>query len=161
MLVEYGYIYESFIQDKVTRNLALDLMAEKTYTGVKKFFDGNFGSDNFFDVSLLPYRFSENLKTGMTGKKDIFALQVALSHDGFYPPAGKSRNECPLSPKFAGCSVAAVLEFQNAYGIQNEKGFVGVQTRAKLNELYALKNTTLVRVTEPKEEASAGTKLLH
>ncbi|MEK7662247.1 MAG: peptidoglycan-binding domain-containing protein [Patescibacteria group bacterium] len=135
VLIEYGYFYEPQFTYEATRNRSLDDLALKTYAGVLDFF----GETAFFagDSALLPYRFDEDLKKGDRGKVSVMSLQAALSADGLYPPAGKNKNECPLSGSFQDCTQAALLAFQKREGLPGDGSIAGPATREVLNRRFS------------------------
>lgn len=135
LLLEYGYIYEPQFINKEVRTLALEELALQTYTGILNFFEKN--NTSIYNTATLPYLWNENLKKGMKGSKDVFALQTALAFQFIYPPKTKSKNDCPINGNFGHCTAKAVVDFQKKYNIEPSSGFVGPMTRAKLNELYS------------------------
>ena len=73
------------------------------------------------------HTWNRDLQIGSSYTADISALQTALTLEGAY--SGE------ISGGFYSKTFAAVKQFQKKYGIQST-GFVGLQTRAKLNGLY-------------------------
>lgn len=146
MLVEYGYIYQSELQNPVTRKLTLEDMAFQTYLGVQDFFGSGNDVTMTYDNLVLPHTWKKMLSklTGTSGKltdqdrEDIFALQTALMYEGVYPPTGSTKNDCPRTGVFGPCTSTAVAQFQKKYNIIGERGYVGEKTRTRLNELHAL-----------------------
>jgi N-acetylmuramoyl-L-alanine amidase len=136
LLIEYGYIYEPVFANEHIQDLITKEMAFQTYLGVQDFF----GKPN--DVTLtsntltLPYRWDSDMKKTSTSLDDVFALQIALASKGYYPPQGKTKNECEMSGIFGGCTWAAVLAFDKDHAI-TEEGYVGPKTRAVLNALFS------------------------
>ncbi len=73
------------------------------------------------------YVWNQNLKIGSSNATDISALQTALTRAGVF--SGE------ITGGFYSKTFAAVQQFQRNNGIE-ATGFVGSQTRAKLNSLY-------------------------
>jgi len=74
------------------------------------------------------YTWNHNLQIGSPYPDDIRALQVALTQNGVY--AGE------ITGGFYNHTYWAVQAFQKKYGIEST-GFVGPETRSKLNSLYS------------------------
>ena len=112
-LVEYGYIYEPQFGQPELRDAVLGELAFQTFRGVKKFFAPDYnGPAGGFGTTILPYRWEHALERGTQQKKDIFALQLALSKAGLYPPVGQMRAHCPINGNYGPCTAAAVAVFQ-------------------------------------------------
>lgn len=77
--------------------------------------------------SSFRYVWNRNLQIGSPYTQDISALQTTLTNESVY--SGE------ITGKFYNQTFAAVKRFQRKYSI-NPTGFVGPQTRAKLNALY-------------------------
>ena len=133
VLIEYGYIYEPVFQDKKTRAIAISDLSLLTYLGIKDYF----GGDPEFKSAYLPYSWRNNLKRGVNNSLDVLSLQAVLMREEVYPPAGFSRNDCPLSGNFGPCTERAVKLFQKKYNLE-PVGEAGPKTRAKLNKLYGI-----------------------
>lgn len=73
------------------------------------------------------YTWNRDLQFGSSYTSDVSALQSALSSEGLY--TGE------ITGGFYSQTYAAVKRFQEKYGIEST-GFVGPETRAKLNALY-------------------------
>lgn len=73
------------------------------------------------------YAWNRNLQFGSPHTADVYALQTALTRNGVYSG--------DITGGFYGQTFAAVKRFQAKYGIEST-GFVGSQTRTKLNGLY-------------------------
>ena len=136
ILIEYDYIYEPQFVNPVTRSLALKDLAYQTYLGFQDFFTKNNTvsvTDSYHPSTLYAW------STPVTGKnsnaEDIYALQTALLMDGDYPPAGKTKNDCPHSGTLGACTEAALRAFQNKNGITGE-GVGGAKTFGLLNKIY-------------------------
>ena len=136
MLIEYDYVYQpQFVNPKV-RSLALKDLAYQTYLGLQDFFNKNSNvsiTSSYNPSSLYVWN------TPVTGKnsnpEDIYALQTALLMDGDYPPAGKTKNDCPHSGTFGTCTGAALLAFQKKNGLAGE-GVKGPKTFSLLSKIY-------------------------
>lgn len=135
LFIEYGYIYEPQFINKATRSVALKEAALQTYLGIQDFFGNEISGNNETQKILFPYKWEKNLKYGMRGDKDVFLLQTALLIEGVYPPEGSTKQDCPISGNFFGCTKRAVELFQKKYGIE-QNGLVGPITRARLNDIY-------------------------
>jgi len=135
ILIEYDYIYEPILVDRKIRNEAISDYALQTYLGVMDFFEpSRINSD--MATAYLPYEWNRNLFEG-TRDPDVLSLQAALMREGVYPPAGFSRNDCPLTGAFGPCTERAVKAFQKKYNLE-PVGQVGPKTRAKLNKIYGI-----------------------
>lgn len=96
------------------------------------------------------YTFNQNLKLGDNGSP-VQSLQTTLQNQGFTI----SSNEIAAST-FGDSTKSAVTAFQQKYsneiltpnGLTSGNGFVGVSTRAKLNQLYGC-NKNIVTVSTP------------
>jgi N-acetylmuramoyl-L-alanine amidase len=132
VLVEYGYIYEPAIINGETRSVFLEEMAYQTYRGLKLAVGSNVGGPK---TNLLPHYFARDLKRNNGPELEALFLQKALLVEKVYPPLDKNLNECPISGLFGPCTELAVTAFQKKYNI-SATGYVGPQTRAKLNQLY-------------------------
>ncbi|MEK7604237.1 MAG: peptidoglycan-binding protein [Patescibacteria group bacterium] len=129
LLIEYGYIYEPQFQNREVRAIAVRDYAYQTYLGLQDFFND---TPSTAPGSLAyPYDWSEvTAKKGEKGA-DVYALQAALRSLGFYPPAGKSFSDCPISGVVGACTRSALEAYQAAHGF-GVTGFVGPATRAAL-----------------------------
>lgn len=132
VLVEYGYIYEQQNIRSWVRSVYIKEMANQTAQGIKNFFE----STDKTSFATLPYKWTSDFKKGVKGYRDVFALQLALTDKGFYPPPGKTRNDCPINGNYGPCTATAIKDFQKSVGINSTGLIVGPQTRAKLNALY-------------------------
>ncbi len=133
MLIEYDYIYEpQFVNPKI-RGLALKDLAYQTYLGLQDFFGDD--SVNLYNPSLL-YTWNNPATDKNSDPSDIYALQTALILNGDYPPAGKTKNNCPHSGIFGACTRAALAAFQNEHGIGDKDGIMDEKTFGLLNNLY-------------------------
>jgi N-acetylmuramoyl-L-alanine amidase len=137
MLIEYDYIYEpQFVNPKV-RSLALKDLAYQTYLGLQDFFTKNNAvavTSSYHPSSL--YTWSTPVTGTNSNPEDIYALQTALLMDGDYPPAGKTKNDCPHSGTFGACTKAALKAFQNKNGIAGESAG-GPKTFSLLSRIYS------------------------
>lgn len=137
MLIEYDYIYEpQFVNPKV-RSLALKDLAYQTYLGLQDFFTKNSSVSvtNAYNPSSL-YTWDTPVTGKNSNPEDIYALQTALLLDGDYPPAGKTKNDCPHSGTFGVCTQTALQTFQKKNGITGE-GAGGPKTFILLSKVYA------------------------
>lgn len=126
LLVEYGYIYEKQFIHPDVRSTVLKDLAQQTYVGIKNYFGEKvYLSDEYFHSIDLK-------KENNIWNKEIYMLQKKLSQKGFYPPKGKTLNDCPMSGFFGDCTNQAVIEFQKENKLP-ATGFVGVMTRNILN----------------------------
>ena len=136
VLIEYGYIYEEQFKDPQVRSLAIKDLAYQTYLGIQDFFDANKSAQlaKTYDTLILPYEW-KGLSVTTPHPTDVFALQTALIFKGVYPPANKTKNDCPRTGIIGECTRAALQVIQNKYGISEEKGSVGRKTLELLNQL--------------------------
>jgi len=137
MLIEYDYIYEPQFVNPEIRTLALKDLAYQTYLGLKDFFGGSNNGDsvNLYNPSLL-YKWNNPATDKNSDSSDIYALQTALILDGDFPPAGKTKNNCPHSGIFGACTRAALAAFQNEHGIGGKDGIMDEKTFNLLNNIY-------------------------
>jgi len=140
VVIEYGYIYENAWLNPATRPLALKELAYQTYVGIKKYFEPAWKDPN----PVVLYQWTHQLEINPYGDSQVFALQVALSRHGFYPPAELFPNDCPLSGIFGRCTRKAVLNFQNANKLPRT-GIVDAATLKKINQVYSASISELVR----------------
>lgn len=136
MLIEYGYIYEPQFSSLVIRKEILKELAFQTYLGLGDFFGETLPVMKPQSTTLLPYEWSSSFGKSEKANRETLSLQTALLVYGIYPPAGKNKNECPLSGFFGECTRSALSAFQKEVNIIGDGSIVGPQTRAKLNELY-------------------------
>lgn len=129
LLVEYGYIYEPQFQDPSIRALAITDYAYQTYLGLQDFFKDpiplTHGSISF------PYDWTKVTANMKEHGPQIYALQAALHHLGFYPPTGKNFSDCPVSGKVGPCTQTAIEQYQTAHHLE-ATGTIGPQTSAAL-----------------------------
>ena len=150
MLIEYGYIYEPAFIDPSLRSVVLSDLALQTYLGVLDFFEDDNGNDdnrasaraNAADLAVtrfLPHKWQSDLKKDdESAPMDVLSLQTALTLEGLYPPPGRQKNDCSLTGYFGPCTELAVRAFQERHEIYPAEGFVGAQTREKLNKMYGV-----------------------
>lgn len=137
MLIEYGYIYEPQILDEKVRESTLKDMAFQTYLGLQDFFGSGNDVSFAYDTLVLPYAWKDPFSSSNSTAGDVLALQTALTIDGVYPGAGKTKNDCPRTGRFGPCTLQALNAFQRKYKISGEEGVVGEQTKKILNERYS------------------------
>lgn len=154
MLIEYGYIYEPQFKTAAVRKAAFQDLANATYLGVLDFFKSgeesvkskktkNNNGDDDSDEQSLVYEWKKSFNKDAVAldsslSADSYALQKALTLEGVYPPAGKSRYDCPISGQFGPCTEKALSDFQKVNGIKGEVGRVGDKTRKILNTKFGL-----------------------
>ncbi len=138
MLIEYGYIYESQFSDPKIRDANFKDLAFQTYLGLQDFFGGVNDVTPVFDTLMLPHSWEKEISKDKPDKVDVMALQTALLLEGLYPGESKTKNDCPRSGVFGPCTTNALGRFQKLYGITNENGKVGLQTKSVLNSRYSL-----------------------
>lgn len=129
LLVEYGYIQESQFQIASVRPLAIADYAFQTYLGLQDFFKDPIAT-TYGSVSF-PYDWTK--VTGAKNEKgpEVYALQAALHYLGYYPPAGKSFNDCPVSGRAGTCTRSAIMRYQRAHHLEATGG-LGPKTRSAL-----------------------------
>jgi hypothetical protein len=137
MLIEYDYLYEPQFVNPQVRSLALKDLAYQTYLGLQDFFtkNGTVSVANAYQPSSL-YTWDTPVTGKNSNPEDIYALQTALLMDGDYPPAGKTKNDCPHSGTYGVCTQAALTAFQKKNGITGE-GAGGQKTFTMLHKIYA------------------------
>lgn len=141
LLIEYGYIYDSYVLNSSIRKLVFKELAHATYTGVIKYFDP---TADISESTILPYKWKMSLIYGLKNNKDVLSLQLALVKEGVYPPMGSNLKDCPITGNFLKCTRLAVNEFQEKYkndilkpiGLSVPTGKVGSMTVQKLNSLF-------------------------
>lgn len=84
-------------------------------------------SGTVLGASSFNYTWNQDLQIGSPYLADVTALQIALTHEGFFSGT--------VTGGFYNETFAGVQAFQAKYGI-NATGYVGPITRAKLNALY-------------------------
>lgn len=130
LLIEYGYIYEPQFQSATVVPVAVADYAFSTYLGLQDFFKDSTSSKT--GSLAFPYDWSTVTQKKNESGPGIYALQAALHHLGFYPPAGKLFSDCPVSGKFGSCTKTALEAYQSARGLE-ATGQLGPQTRAALS----------------------------
>ncbi len=136
VLIEYGYIYEQKFADTDVRSRIFKELAFQTYHGLNRFFGKNGEIFQKYPTTLLPHTWNEPLASGETGNPSVLSLQAALLFEDLYPPAGRSKRDCPLTGSFGPCTLLAVQRFQQKYGLP-ASGNVGELTLQKLNEKFS------------------------
>ena len=131
VLLEYGYIYEPRFQSETF----LKETAFRTYQGLVSYF-GDSGKIGDEFAWLSPYEWKKPLSYGVLRNSDVVAFQAALLKLGFYPPDGKSLEDCPMSGNFKDCTRDALHAFQEENGILDENGVLGYKTRETLNTMF-------------------------
>lgn len=121
LLIEYDYIYQPQFTNQKMRSLALKDLAYQTYLGLQDFFiqNNNVSPADSYHPSLL-YDWKNFAVDKNSPPADIYALQTSLLLLGEYPPAGKSKNDCPRNGLFGTCTREALRAFQNKHGLANE-----------------------------------------
>lgn len=139
MLIEYEYIYQPELTNPKVRSLALKDFAYQTYLGLQDYFTQNNGvsAEDQYNPSLLYAWNGLGMNKDSSNPEDIYALQTSLIMDGDYPPAGKTKNDCPHSGIFGTCTFEALQAFQDKNGITGEDGTVGSKSFAILNKIYS------------------------
>lgn len=91
--------------------------------------------DTSTDESKPKYEFKNELKYGMLNNEDVRKLQDCLKYLSFFPKTITSTGN------FYGITKTAVVSFQKAYNVvltdSEISGYVGTNTLAKLNSLFA------------------------
>ena len=129
LLIEYGYIYEPQFQNASTRALAEKDYAYATYLGLRDFLKDPENSPT--GSAALPYDWSDTVVSSGEKGAGVYALQAALHHLGYYPPAGKRFSDCPVSGLAGACTTAAIKIYQSSRGLE-ATGTLGPQTRGAL-----------------------------
>ncbi len=142
LLIEYGYIYDSYALNSSIRKLFFNELAYRTYIGVKKYFDS---SKIYAESTLLPNKWNSGLIYGIKNNKNVLSLQLALVGQGVYPPESYSLKDCPITGNFLKCTKLAIGQFQEKYSSDILKPInlsvatkiLGPMTLKKLNSLYS------------------------
>ena len=144
MLIEYGYIYEPLFRTAAMQDFVAKELAFQTYLGVQDFFGKGNDVNLSSNTATLPYHWdtdeyqNKNITSLTVPQPDIFAMQIALEDANYYPPAGSSSNDCPLTGIFGLCTEKALTVFQNDNGIVGEN-FFGPLTREAFNTKFSSK----------------------
>lgn len=111
LLIEYGYIYETPIQEESIKDTYITELAHQTYRGLKTFFEPTIRMTRF---ATLPHTWNAPLTINDKGS-DVLRLQLALRTQNAYPPQGRSLSDCPISGYYGACTAQAVSEFQERF----------------------------------------------
>lgn len=96
--------------------------------------DSTSASTHDVDGSLmLPYVWTTDVGYGEEDNQDVAALQTFLRAQGWYPPTGKTFNECAINGSFGVCTREALISFQKEKGIE-ESGVLDSVTRSVLHD---------------------------
>jgi N-acetylmuramoyl-L-alanine amidase len=145
ILIEYGYIYEPQFASSSTREPITKELAFHTYKGLDNYFKNSWQFKlEVFETTLLPFKWSDTLRKGIRGSREVLSLQAALKKDGYYPPPERTQASCPINGNFGPCTERAVKLFQEAFydeilfpnNLASGTGIVGPTTRNKLNSIY-------------------------
>ena len=147
ILIEYAYIYEPQVVSSDIRPLFLKELAFQTYLGIRDYLKWD-KDDSLWPMGYtitLPYNFNKPIGRSSYPSKDTFALQIALHKAGFYPPDGKSLNDCSLSGIFGPCTERAVYLFQEKHaeellypiGLKRATGSISEAMLPRLDYLYS------------------------
>jgi N-acetylmuramoyl-L-alanine amidase len=138
MLLEYGYIYEPQFNEPEIREIIFDELAYLTSIGIHNFFEektkDNTLAQNKYRLNTFQKNISKNLSKSSIFSADNLILQIKLSYLGFYPPADKNYNDCPLRGQFGICTEEAVKTFQKNNNLRMT-GVVGPTELHILNNL--------------------------
>ncbi len=129
VLIEYSYIYEPAVLESMFPTFAT-AFARTTAVGLQDYLSGKQGTQKPFE-----YNFKSTLSTSKKQSSEVLMLQYALVNLGYYPPAGKTRDDCLVTGVFGPCTKTAVQKFQAAHKIKAD-GVIGKQGRAILNKLF-------------------------
>ena len=131
LLIEYGYIYEPQFQIASVRPIAVADYAYQTYLGLQDFFHNS--TSTMLRSIAFPYNWANVVaKKNMRGP-GVYALQSALHFLGYYPSAGKSFSDCPVSGLAGACTRSAIIAYQRAHKL-TQTGVLGPKTRAALKK---------------------------
>ncbi len=130
VVVEHSYIYENWL-DPQFFPLATSILSRAVSAGVHDYLLGA-----KVDQKNLTYVWKKDLTLTENSDVDALALQLALSELGFYPPAGKTRDDCAMTGIFWNCTRDALKAFQSARAIK-PTGTFGPITRGVMNILFA------------------------
>jgi N-acetylmuramoyl-L-alanine amidase len=132
VLVEYGYIYESYFTDPEIQPYVFDEIAKQTYWGVMNYLRDDEKVDQIYDV-FYDFDFEEELDRGSFGI-DVFSLQTFLRDSGYYP-FETTLNKCPMNGYYGPCTEIALQKFQEANDL-NPNGILDKETINKINPQY-------------------------
>lgn len=127
-LIEYAYIYETKIANDAARPPVLADFAYQTYRGIREYLGAPVAGNN---TLALPRVWEQSELPLRSAGSQVYALQVALSKLGFYPPAGDLLIGCPISGFVGECTKRAVRAFQASKGLE-QTGTIGPRTKAAL-----------------------------
>ena len=130
VVVEHSYIYEPWL-DPQFFPLATNVLARAVSSGVEDYILGA-----RVDKKNLIYQWNTDIAMSESKTTDTLALQLALSEMGFYPPVGKTRDDCAMTGIFWNCTRDALKAFQSARAIK-PTGTFGPITRGVMNILFA------------------------
>ncbi|HEX5774942.1 MAG TPA: peptidoglycan-binding protein [Candidatus Paceibacterota bacterium] len=136
ILIEYGYIYEPKNLHEETRDAIYADQAYWTAEGVRAFFGAS--ATGRYDARILPYAWATDSTAVATSTTSVglYALQVALRDQGFYPPAPSTLINCPIDGVMRNCVTDALAAYQKAKDLA-ETGTLSLATRTALNAAYA------------------------
>lgn len=124
VLIEYGYIYESYFTDKKIGQTIRNELARQTYNGVLNYLENEDTNKETYSV-LSGYRWENTLSKGDKGM-GVLALQDFLNDFGYYPNKG-TLNSCPINGNFGKCTKSALIKFQKDNNLP-ATGFLGDMT---------------------------------
>ncbi len=122
ILMEYAYIYEPQIQNEKLRPKVLKELAYQTYLGLSDYFLTEEKRKPKDSTTILFNNSHDFSSRKNKSSEEAMALQYFLRKNGFYPPSGKSFNDCPISGIYGQCTEAAVLLFENVMNLEKPDG---------------------------------------
>jgi N-acetylmuramoyl-L-alanine amidase len=135
VLVEYGYIYETYFTDPEIKDYIFDELAKQTYWGFMNYLRDDSTVEQVY-TDFYDYGFENNLKKGNFGI-DVLALQAFLVSSGYYP-YDATFNECPISGFFGDCTEDALKKFQEENDL-DVTGNLNQETIEKIKPEYLFK----------------------
>lgn len=139
ILIEYGYIYESALNNPQTQNFLIQDWAKSTAQGINSYFKQK--NNKMYSSSVLPYTFTEpiNQNNDELYPVGMYALQTILLNAGFfnYPDDNGQNKQCYRSLQFDSCTTDAIRSLQKELGFSNEDltSELDVKTIQEINSL--------------------------
>ena len=135
ILLESSFIYEPQVQPDLFQKTT-DAIARSIGIGLHEYFTNKKSLTR--DIS---YVWKKNLAKSVVKAKDlkpdndVLMLQYALAEMDYFPPKGKTQDDCKFDGIYGACTISAMRVFQakNHLGID---GKAGPKTRAILNKLF-------------------------
>lgn len=138
VLIEYSYIYEPKNMNDATRSAIYADQALATAQGVRAFLGRSPNTQHsYFTTYTWKTDAAATTTATSTGSSlDLYALQVALRNEGFYPLPPSTLINCPVDGVMRDCVTESLLAYQKAKGVPTT-GTLSRETRMSLNATYS------------------------